>query len=291
MTIVPLFEAFIQERRYNMGVSAKTLTLYQQVFRTCQHALPTTLEELTPQAAKLLTVWLATTPTPQGPRSPHGINAYLRVWNAFFKWLTTEHGHPTIRLQMVKTPKRVMPTYSDAHIQTIMQYKPTCNNDLRVKALWVLAIDTGCRITELLTLTRANLNLDTCTIQVIGKGNKERVVPFGQESRKVLWGWVKTHSHAMVFATRTGQPISARNAARDLTTLLDRLRLPKPKRLWHSTRRTFGTTYIRNGGDVFRLQQTLGHSNLETTRRYVEIDLDSLRSVHSTLSPLAVVKR
>lgn len=292
MTIIALYQRFLEERQYLKNVSPKTLECYRQCWKAIAPVMPEHLDALTLDAIKLIPIYLRQTPTRhRGARTPEGTNICIRVMNAFLKWLTTEHQHPPLRLSLLKCEKRVLPVYTAEHILTIMNYRPNGTNLARVRALWLLLMDTGCRINEARLLTRDKINLDNCTIRVMGKGSKERIVPFGNETRKILYSHLRTHTHSFVFSTRTGQPISARNAARDLTTLLARLKLPLVKRMWHSTRRTFGTTYIRNGGDVFRLQQTLGHSNLETTRRYVEIDLEALQSVHSGLSPLAVIKR
>jgi integrase/recombinase XerD len=56
---------------------------------------------------------------------------------------------------------------------------------------------------------------------------------------------------------------------------------------FHTLRHTFGKNYIRNGGDVFRLQKILGHRTLDMTRRYVELDVSDLQAVHQRLSPLS----
>lgn len=103
----------------------------------------------------------------------------------------------------------------------------------------------------------------------------------------MLWKWLKSHSQESVFATRTGTTLSIRNAQRDFGKLLKRLQIDGVRRKIHALRHTFAVNYIRNGGDVFRLQRILGHTTLEMTRRYVNRQTEDLQAVHNKLSLLS----
>jgi integrase/recombinase XerD len=286
-TLTDLFQTFLEERRYLKNVTATTLTSYQSVWKATAPYLPSEPSTMNQAAANALIVKLR-----ESGKTAGGCNVCIRTLNAFWKWMA-ESGYTTgktVRLKLLRTEQRVLPTYSKEHISTLVSLKPDCLNDARVRTMFLLAVDTGARLNEIRLISRTDVNLDQCLVKLYGKGRKERVVPFSVEARKVLYTWMRSHDHAFMFATRTGTPISCRNAQRDLKNLFLKLKLPLIRFIFHSARRTFATTYARHG-DVFRLQATLGHASLQTTQRYVNISTDDLKAVHGALSPLSALTR
>ncbi len=92
----------------------------------------------------------------------------------------------------------------------------------------------------------------------------------------------------LVFATRTGTKPTQRNLLRDFKLFGTRLGATEGVRFsFHTLRHTFAVNYIRNGGDVFRLQRILGHATLDMTRRYVNLQTGDLQAVHDRLSLLS----
>lgn len=124
-------------------------------------------------------------------------------------------------------------------------------------------------------------------ITVKGKGEKYRVVPMSLELRKVLFRWLAKHDYPLLFPTRDGVKQRQRNVLRDMKRLGKRLGVTGVRFSFHTLRHTFALNYIRNGGDLFRLQRILGHSTLEMTRRYVNLQTADLQAVHDKLSLLS----
>jgi integrase/recombinase XerD len=150
----------------------------------------------------------------------------------------------------------------------------------------LLILDSGLRISEALTLERSAIDFDQSTITVMGKGRKMRVVPFSRDMRRRLWQWLKTHEHALVFATRDGLPLSPRNVQHAMNRARKPLGIPSAKFSPHVLRHTMATCYLRAGGSVVMLQRILGHSELSTTMRYVHLNTGDLCAVHDRYSPL-----
>jgi integrase/recombinase XerD len=296
-------DSFLGDRRYGLNVSLSTLKLYQALGKRCLPLLPEEPERLTQSAARSMVAQL-TEQTNHWHGKEHrssdgGINVCIRTMNAFFRW-GTENGYferdrsgrnrgegQIVRVPQRRVEKTVLPVYSEQHLSRIMEYRPSTLNDQRVRTLFILAADTGCRISELTNLQRDKIDFEKCNAKVYGKGRKERMVPFSPETRRIVLGWLRTHEHDYVFPTRTGTPISVRNAERDLATMLKKLGIPPARMIFHAARRTFATAWLKNGGDLLTLQQVLGHADLDTTRRYLQIDTDILRDKHASASPLA----
>jgi integrase/recombinase XerD len=143
------------------------------------------------------------------------------------------------------------------------------------------------RINEALTLERSAVDLDALLIRVLGKGEKQRLVPISLEGRKILYRWLTRHEHRLVFPTYRGTSCKHRNLLTAFKRVCKALGIEGPRTSFHTLRHSFAVNYIRKGGDVFRLQRILGHSTLEMTRRYVNLQTADLQAVHDKLSLLA----
>jgi site-specific recombinase XerD len=121
---------------------------------------------------------------------------------------------------------------------------------------------------EALSLRSDDVDLDNFLLLVHGKGGKDRVVPISADLRRVMWRWLKAKSGdgGLVFPTRNGTKMNYRNTLDDFKRLGKRLGIIAVRFSFHTLRHTFAVNYIRNGGDVFRLQRILGHTTLNLHR-------------------------
>ena len=123
-------------------------------------------------------------------------------------------------------------------------------------------------------------------IAVKGKGQKNRLVPISMEMRKRLWAFLKKHEHELVFSNRTGGRLRYDNLRRDLNSLCESVAIQGFDGCFHAFRRKFARAYIRNGGNPFDLQQAMGHSNVATTKSYVDAEIGELVEAHNRTSLL-----
>jgi integrase/recombinase XerD len=152
----------------------------------------------------------------------------------------------------------------------------------------LLILDSGLRISEALSLERSAIDWEQSTLTVMGKGRKQRAVPISQPMRRRLWVWLKSHEHALVFATRDGLPLSPRNVQHGMDRARKALCIDAGQRFSpHALRHSMATNYLRAGGNVVMLQRILGHADLQTTMRYVHLETGDLCAVHDRFSPLA----
>lgn len=227
-------------------------------------------------------------------RSPTYINIHVRAINAFMHWAHVE-GHVPARLTLkqVPNPQQALRGISDKEVSQILAYRPTWRNAFRTWTMIQVLLDTGLRIDEILSAELRFLDLDNRQLKVKGKGNKERVVPVSLEGRKILFRYSQHKcrreiNSPFIFCSRSGTRLSYRNVYRDIKELCKKAGVEGEHIHPHSFRHKFAVTYIRKGGDLYRLSRILGHSSTSTTEIYLRsMGVAEIGENHSSLTPLA----
>ncbi len=280
------FAEFVRERQYLHNVSPATVSWYNHAFKWLPSETPTQ-EQLKDAVLRMREKGLKET----------GCNAAIRAINAYLHWNSGAERkccagctHP--RIAQLKEPQNVLPTLSEAQIKTLVSWKPKPNHfyQRRWQLLTLVLLDTGCRITEALTLQVRDVDMENLLITFDGKGRKQRIVPFSFALRKVLHRYITDFSRkpdSLLFATREGTSVGRISALHGVKLLCERLGFDPPGRTLHAFRHTFAVNYLRRGGSVFHLQKVLGHSSLEMTRRYANLVTADLQAVHERVSLLS----
>ena len=282
---MPGFQQFIRERQYLANVTPATVEWYKQSLKWLSSESPSQ-EQLKDAVMRMREKGLKAT----------GCNCAIRAINAYLHRSTagTERkcgpGCPHLRLPKVKEPELVLPTFTPSQIKSLVRWKPRRKAQRRLHLLTLLLLDTGCRISEALTLRVREVDMDNMLVTLDGKGRKQRIVPFSFELRKALFRYIadaKCKPDSLLFASRNETQLGRRVMLRDVKLLCKRLGFTPPARTLHAFRHTFAVNYLRRGGSVFHLQKCLGHSTLEMTRRYANLMTEDLQAVHQRLSLLS----
>lgn len=211
--------------------------------------------------------------------------------STFFNYLTNEEyldTNPMVNVDKPKRRKTVINTFSMEQIDDILL---TCAKDfigVRDRAIIMMLVDCGLRASEIAGLEVDDFNWSDCTVLALGKGDKERVVPFGNATRQALNAYIARRGELDTkgfFVSSLGSQMD-RYRIRDIVER--RCELAKIKGIRcspHTFRHTFAVSYLRNGGDVFSLQKMLGHSDLTMTRRYAELSQTDVQDKHRLYSP------
>ncbi len=280
------FADFIREKKYLCNVSPATVSWYT-------HALKWLPSESPTQAA-LKDVVLRMR---EAGLKETGCNAAIRAINSYLHWTSESERkcgagctHPRIR--QLKEPENILPTLTDAQVRLLVGWrpKPKSFHERRLHLLALLLLDTGCRITEALTVRLCDVDLDNLLIILDGKGRKQRIVPISFPLRKALHRFVADFNlkpDSLLFATLEGVPVRRMSALRSIKLLCERLGFKAPARTLHAFRHSFAVFYLRRGGSVFHLQKVLGHSSLEMTRRYANLVTADLQAIHERVSLLS----
>jgi site-specific recombinase XerD len=152
---------------------------------------------------------------------------------------------------------------------------------LRNRALFELVYSAGLRAQEAVDLTLADVDFEQELVRVRGKGQKERVVPLGEEAAHRLSLYLEHGRPALARGARDTLFLSVRGHQLDTSTL--RRLLPNPHRLRHA----FATHLLEGGADLRTIQELLGHSSLSTTQVYSHVDAKRLRKVYDRAHPRA----
>ncbi len=234
--------------------------------------------------------------TPAQPEllSTATIHGHVRTLRAFFNWLLREglaENNVAKDLKPPKVTRKVVSTLSDEEIRAILNTFGTSPSDARNQTLFMLLIDTGLRIGELVNLKMADVHMDEGYLKVMGKGKKERIVPIGNNAQKALQRYLFRFRPEPVNPVINSVFLSASSKALTENSMkLMFARLAKRSGVYrlhaHLCRHTFATRFLINGGDVFSLQQILGHSTLEMVRHYVNLASSHIAIQHQKYSPL-----
>ena len=274
-----LFEKFLEEKKYLTGVTAKTISTYRSAWIAYERVVGDSL----PDNRKLKDFVIG---LQKSGVTVCTINCYARSFNSYLTWLYKEgYVSEPLRLALLREQRRVFKALTDQQLRAILSFKPRTFGERRFHTLLCLALDTGCRIDELLTIQRTNVDMDNLLIKVYGKGGKERVIPISAECRKVLYKFIQRHSFDLCFCTRHGGKLRYDNLRRDWVQLMTKLGI-ETDGAFHSLRRTFATNFTREGGNLFALQRMLGHASIQTTQRYVGLSTEDLRVSHAKTSLL-----
>jgi integrase/recombinase XerD len=173
-------------------------------------------------------------------------------------------------------------------VRALVSFQPKGFAETRLHVLILTLLDTGCRIEEALTATDGSVDLENLLLTVMGKGSKERKIPFSLELRKSLYRFqhLKTKQEiprGMLFCTRSGTRLSYRNTYRDLKAHCEALGIEGPRISPHTLRHTFATNYLKRGGDIYKLCRILGHTDIRTTEIYLHLSPEDLRHQTSLL--------
>jgi integrase/recombinase XerD len=157
----------------------------------------------------------------------------------------------------------------------------------------LILLDAGLRVSELTSLTLKDVRLAEGILKVSGKGKKERLIPIGKASQRILWNYINRYRpepakprYDLVFLTKDGWPLTKNRVQKMMMKYGKKADIKGVRYSPHTLRHTGAVMFLRNGGDVFNLQRLLGHSSLEMARHYCELADVDVKRAHSIASPV-----
>jgi len=204
------------------------------------------------------------------------VQTYVRGIKAFINYCIDNKivsGETFKKFRLPKAKEVVIDILDDDMINKILKFCDHHTNKkigLRNKLIISLMLDCGLRINEVVTLKVNNIKLNEHILKVLGKGNKERIVPFGDYTRDLVKEYIKiAKPKDILFINEYGNPVGYAGVKK----LFQKLRkYTKNKDLHpHLCRHTFATKYLINGGDTTSLKMILGHTSLKMVEHYLHL--------------------
>jgi integrase/recombinase XerC len=232
-------------------------------------------------------------------RKKSSIGRKLAALKGFFRYLVTTKRLDKDPLLLINSPKQEKPlpkflTVDDAfHLLDAVRLESGL--DLRDRAILEVFYSTGIRVSELVGLDWADIDVQLGIVRVVGKGSKERIVPIGAAALKSLESYAESvrlqwqvacRGETPVFLNHRGRRITTRSVARIVEKHL-KLAGIEIKMGPHGLRHSFATHLLNGGADLRVIQELLGHVSLSTTQRYTHLNLDQLTAVYDKAHPRA----
>jgi integrase/recombinase XerD len=224
------------------------------------------------------------------------VNRRTTVFKRFFRWALREHlltQDPTLKMGSSQQPLRVPKTLSEAQVEALLG-APDLDHPLglRDRAMLELMYASGLRVTELVGLKTVQLGLQDGVLKVMGKGSRERLVPFGEESRRWIIRYLqearplilKGQSSEALFVTARGGSMTRQM----FWTLVKQQALKAGVQVPmspHTLRHAFATHLLNHGADLRVVQMLLGHADISTTTIYTHVARERLRQLHQQHHP------
>lgn len=286
-------DAFIDALWLEEGLSRNTLAAYRR-------DLTLYVRWLEAQGSKLL----ATTETDlhayfaarHAGSKATSANRRLTVFKRYFRWALRERlldADPTLRLQSARQPLRVPKTLTESQVEALLD-APDIDIPLglRDRTMLELLYASGLRVSELVTLKTYMVGMNEGVLRVMGKGSKERLVPFGEMARDWITRYLAEARGAILAGQQTDDLfVTARGHG--MTRAMFWLIVKKHARTAgitaplspHTLRHAFATHLLNHGADLRAVQMLLGHADISTTTIYTHVARERLKVLHAQHHP------
>jgi integrase/recombinase XerD len=295
MTTDSLVERYLNHLRVEGGLSRNTIEAYRrdlnkfQLFLHRDGAL--SLRRMTPET---LRGFLGTLRAERlSPASSARCLSAVRGWLRFLRQERLIQRNPAVGVGAGRRTFRLPKTLSQRDMTALLDLSATgLPEDSRDRAMLELLYATGLRVSELVTLEAANVDLAVGCLRVTGKGSKQRVAPMGETARRLLQQYMeegrprllKGRTSRYVFVSRRGGPLTRQAFWKLLKLRARRADLPRAVSP-HMLRHSFATHLLEGGADLRSVQALLGHANIATTQIYTHVERERLKAVHDRYFP------
>ena len=299
----PIVEDFVKYLAVEKNRSSNTVRTYRTDLELfLQFASSQGLKKLTELELNTFRLWLANQKEKGSSNST--ISRRSSTARVFSTWAFQKgliDSDPAIRLISPKVNKTLPKVLGQKQATALMQTAANLEDEensmalrMRDHAILEVLYSSGIRVGELTGLDIKDLDFSRCTMRVIGKGNKERVVPFGQPAKEALRSYldksrpefINEKSGDALFVGSRGKRLDTRQVRRIVTSAILRVE-GAPDISPHDLRHSAATHMLEGGADLRIVQELLGHSSLATTQKYTHVTIERLREVFANAHPRA----
>ncbi|RYY70006.1 MAG: site-specific tyrosine recombinase XerD [Comamonadaceae bacterium] len=292
---LPEIDLFIDGLWLEQGLSANTLAAYRRDLALLgQWLAPRGLGTLDAARESDLHAYMGARLADKGKAT--SANRRLTVFKRYYRWALRERRiteDPTLRLLPARQAMRVPKTLSEAQVEALLA-APDLGTPLglRDRAMLELMYASGLRVSELVALQHFDLSLNDGVLRVLGKGNKERLVPFGAEARL----WIERYlaeARAVILGGQQTADLFVTARGEGMTRAMFWVIVKKQAQAAgihvplspHTLRHAFATHLLNHGADLRAVQMLLGHADISTTTIYTHVARERLKQLHGEHHP------
>lgn len=292
-----ILQPFLNYLKFEKRYSQHTITSYQtDLFSFFDFIVITFGETALPQINHtFVRSWLAS--LKDDGLTAKSINRKISTLKSFFKYSIRTgviKQTPMVKVVAPKAEKRLPNFVADKDIKTLFEHVefPNTWKGATERLLLLVFYQTGMRLSEALGLKETSINFSNHTIKVLGKGNKERIIPMHKELQQEFHIYLQKkrvqfpESTDALFVTEKGAPLSPRSVYSSVKHYLSLITTIQ-KRSPHVLRHTFATHLTNHGADLNAVKELLGHSSLAATQIYTHNTIDKLKNIYKNAHPKA----
>ena len=290
----PLIARFLDAVWMERGLSSNTLAAYRADLVALHRWLCERKLSLAQAGRAELMDFIAA--RVQGGARPRSTARQLSSFRRFFRYLVREGGvreDPTAQIAMPKIGRSLPRSLSEAEVESLLA-APAVADPLgyRDRTMLEVLYATGLRVSELVSLKLGQINMNQGVTRVLGKGNRERLIPLGEEAVRWLRAFINgalndillDRSTDYLFPTRRGDRMT-RQAFWHIIKRYARKAGVDRELSPHTLRHAFATHLLNHGADLRVVQMLLGHSDLSTTQIYTHVARERMKELHSQHHP------
>ena len=228
--------------------------------------------------------------------SPASLARHLSSWRGFYNFACRRLGYSSNPCTGLRPPKAAKPlpkTLSPDTCSQLLEQNADSALEIRDRAMFELFYSSGLRLSELVGVDLADIDLQHGEVSVTGKGNKTRIVPVGEKARSAIEAWlalrVAAPDERALFVGQSGKRLGQRSVELRLDRWARRAGLNQHVHP-HMLRHAFASHVLQSSGDLRAVQEMLGHASISTTQVYTHLDWQHLAKVYDQAHPRAKKK-
>ncbi|HET6542252.1 MAG TPA: tyrosine-type recombinase/integrase [Chryseolinea sp.] len=292
-----MIDSFLKYLQFEKRVSRHTLLAYKTDLQQFSAFIQTTFAEFNPEAADygMIRSWIIN--LVEGKIEALSVNRKIACLRSFYKFLLRQEcisKDPMLKIKGLKTKKQLPSFVKEGDMIALLDHSEFNGGfrSVREKLVLELFYATGIRLSELISLKENQIDLRNQTIKVIGKRNKERVIPFSKGIVPIINEYISIRNkeievkdHGFLFVTDKGEPCYPMLIYRSIKTYLKNT--SSEKQSPHVLRHTYATHLLNKGAEINAVKDLLGHSSLAATQVYTHNSMEKLKKVFDQAHPKA----
>ena len=292
------YQDFIRYLQFEKRYSPHTILAYQKDLEQFQLYLKEQYETdyLSDVSYLMIRSWLVK--LVENKISAKSVNRKISTLKTFFKYLIREGVIKENPMKKIISPKisKKLPVFIEQDKMDFLFDQVNFGEGycaVRDKLILELFYETGMRLSELVNLKVTDINIYDCSIKVLGKRNKERIIPFNNNMKNSIINYFEIKNEVAgkegenyFFVTEEGKKIYQKLVYRKVNHYLNEV-TTLSKKSPHVLRHTFATHMLNNGADLNAIKELLGHANLSATQIYTHNTIEKLKSVYKQAHPKA----